>query len=337
MADASEPRRSGPLRLHAILLPRWSVISLSALLVAGAVGLPWLATWQGALRREEASGKATGKASEPALVQLRPELVVLPGGTFMMGSSAAGPERVENEDQHEATVRSFAICRTEVTLSQWQAVMGTRPSSCDEGCDDDHPVQRVSWNDALRYLNRLTEMENEMQPAGTTPLTPCYKESAGSWSWSRSCTGYRLPTEVEWEYAARAETQTAYSFGDDAKEICAYGNGSDQAASLLTVSRKPCDDGYAHLAPVGTFIGNKWGLYDVHGNVREWVWDGYGVYPERAEVGYAGSSEGTSRVVRGGSFADEPTWLRSSFRGWASPPLARADTGFRCVRDTLAP
>jgi formylglycine-generating enzyme required for sulfatase activity len=332
MADASEPRRSGPLRLHAILLPRWSVFSLSALLLAGAVGLPWLATWQGVLRRKEVAGAAAA----PKVVQLRPELVELPGGNFLMGSPPSEARRSDDEVLHIVNVAPFSICRTEVTLSQWEAVMGTRPNNCNNGCEDEHPVQRVSLVDTLRYLNRLTDMENAVRRPGEAPLSRCYDEAA--WSWDRACTGYRLPTEAEWEYAARAGTQTAYSFGDDAKELCAYGNGADIMARLVAQGPlgNDCDDGYLGLAPVGKLKANRWGLYDVHGNVEEWVWDRYSAYPKYPEPGYAGPNDGDLRVLRGGSFVSPPASLRSSSRHPSEAASVSGFNGFRCARSVTS-
>jgi formylglycine-generating enzyme required for sulfatase activity len=326
--DRDPPARpAAPLRLTGIVLPVWAARALAGLLLLGAVGLPWLATWQGALRYEAPAANA----APPKEVQLRPELVELPGGSFLMGSPPGEVGRRDDEKQHPAEVAPFAMCRTEVTLAQWEAVMGTRPNDCAYGCGDSHPVQRVSWEDAIRYLNRLTDRENEALPGERR--TRCYDET--TWALDRACTGYRLPTEMEWEYAARAGTTTAYSFGDDLKELCEYGNGADQAAkrkrSDWTVNEQ-CDDGYADLAPVGRFEPNRWGLFDMHGNVLEWVWDWYGAYPDRASVGYAGPTGGERRVLRGGSFGSEPWGLRSSLRGWDGPTGAGGFIGFRCVR-----
>jgi formylglycine-generating enzyme required for sulfatase activity len=322
------PRPAAPLRLTGIVLPVWSARALAALLLAGAVGLPWLATWQGVLRDEPPAGAAASSRE----VQLRPELVELPGGTFLMGSPPGEAGRSGDENQHPAEVAPFAICRTEVTLGQWEAVMGTRPNKCEYGCAGEHPVQNVSWEDAIRYLNRLTDRENDLRPTAEK-LTRCYDEA--TWAWNRDCNGYRLPTEVEWEYAARAGTKTAYSFGDDPKELCVYANGADQATkrkhSKLAVNDQ-CDDGHADLAPVGKFKTNGWGLFDMHGNAWEWVWDWYGPYPERSAVGYAGPDVGERRVLRGGSFIDEPWWLRSSLRYWIGPTFSYEYWGFRCVR-----
>jgi formylglycine-generating enzyme required for sulfatase activity len=240
-------------------------------------------------------------------------------GSFEMGSPPGERDRFADETRHPAEVGPFEIGIHEVTQKQWREVMSKESFECAFGCGDDLPAQNVSWIDAARFMNALTDRENK-SPAAGEKLTRCYDET--KWSWDRACTGYRLPTEVEWEFAARAGTATAYSFGDDPKELCAYGNGS---ASL-------CDDGYVNLAPVGTFKANGWGLNDMHGNVWEWVWDWYGPYPERAPVGYAGPAGGEGRVLRGGSFSVGPRRLRSSDRVGDGPTDAFGDFGFRCVR-----
>ena len=285
---------------------------------------------------------------------LRPTLVSVPGGTFDMGSTKeallsefdridwveealhgrANPDepgfdwaehpnwaedhRKANENelpQRELTIPAFQMCETEVTQGQYEAVMGVNPSAEESGRGDDLPVQSVSWYDAVAYLNKLTMLESvELVALGEAALTACYEGSGGKVDWVEGCTGYRLPTEAEWEYAARAETTTSWSFGDDPAVAKEYGWYLDNA------------EGKVHT--VGGLKANAWGLYDIHGNVWEWVWDAYDSYKSDNVV----NSVGTKRALRGGSFNDTPRNLRSASRNWGAPGYQGRYGGFRCVR-----
>ncbi|MFY0533224.1 formylglycine-generating enzyme family protein [Nannocystis pusilla] len=227
------------------------------------------------------------------------------------------------------------MARTEVTLSQWAAVMGTRPNDCEYGCDDAHPVSRVSWNEACEYADRLTNLENEVrQRQDQPPLSSCYVRERDTWAWpaaNRKCTGYRLPTEAEWEYFADIDAKTLYFFGDDPKLMCDFGNVFDETAkgagilNAKTSVETPfydCVDGYAYLAPVGSFAFNRWGLFDGQGNVGEQVWD-------REAQG------GDSRVLRGSDFNDPIMTHRASDRRVIAPSDRRVDVGFRVVRSAV--
>ena len=191
--------------------------------------------------------------------------------------------------------------------------MGTNPSDCAYGCGDNLPVQNVSWFDAVAYLNRLTELESEALVAeGKSPLSACYKVSNEHWVWG--CTGYRLPTEAEWEYAARAGTTTSWSFGEDpavARDYAWYSGNSG-----------------TKVHAVGTKKANPWGLYDLHGNVWEWVWDPYDTYKSGEVV----NRFGPTRALRGGSFDDAPGVLRSASRSRHSSSDRNWYLGFRCAR-----
>jgi len=264
---------------------------------------------------------------QPALAALSDAapmcFVALPGGDFMMGSDVKEAERFDDEDLHLAHVDSFAIGTHEVTVGQWRIVVGDSPY-CESPCNEDLPVHNVSWNDACMFMVELTERENvARQGLGLPPLTQCYTASGRTWTWTDwGCTGFRLPTEAEWEYAARAGTTTPYFFGEDPAAMCTYANGSD------------CEDGYPRLAPVGKFAANAWGLHDSLGNVAEWVWDWYGErYPAKAlSRGYAGPQHGDSRVTRGGSFGHGYSWLRVAKRSPLELSSFDEIGGFRCAR-----
>ncbi len=248
----------------------------------------------------------------------------LPGGTFEMGSPQAERDRFKKLDPdltdgyfaderlHSVEVSAFELAETEVTNAQWKAVMGTSPSNCDYGCADNQPVQKVTWVMAVEYLNKLTAREK-------TDLTACYEQTGDDWAWIQGCTGYRLPTEAEWEYAARAGTKTAYSFGDDPAKLGEYAWFTENSG--------------AKTHPVGEKLPNPWELHDMHGNVWEWVWDRYGDN-DKVTRDPRGPQNGVSRVLRGGSFRNVPGGLRSAFRYWYWPTNADVFHGFRCARES---
>lgn len=277
--------------------------SLGAACVAAGLGLPW------------AVARVVGTAKIVETVRLRPGLVRLPGGSFLMGSPEGEEGAAGNEQpQRIIAVPPFSLCQTEVTQGQYAAVMGENPSNCAYGCGDELPVQSVSWLDAVTYLNKLTELESEALVAlGEVALTACYEGSNRDVAWVPLCTGYRLPTEAEWEYAARAGTTTRWSFGDESAESDEYAWHSGNAAKKV------------HR--VGTKKANPWGLYDVHGNVWEWVWDSYDSYDDRRVV----NSEGNARTYRGGSFLNPHSFMRSATRPGNLPSGLGVDVGFRCA------
>ena len=181
----------------------------------------------------------------------------------------------------------------------------------------------MSWIDAVAYLNTLTALESEALVAlGEDRLTACYEGGGEGVVWVSGCTGYRLPTEAEWEYAARAGTTTWWSFGDEEDDLGKYAwyNGNaENKVHAVSVKR-----------------ANPWGLYDMHGNVWEWVWDSYDSYKSGKVV----NSVGTKRALRGGSFNVAPRYLRSAARLGYFPEFQFRDYakrldwiyGFRCAR-----
>jgi formylglycine-generating enzyme required for sulfatase activity len=286
-----------------------AVYALGGLLVLVALALPWLARWRGLVRYEAG---AAGAAQS-----LRPALIELPGGVFRMGSPEGEAGRDENEGPvHEVEISAFAMCETEVTQGQWQAVMGGNPSDCMHGCGPDLPVQNVSWFDAVRFLNELTRRENQALEEGEQ-LTECYAiEDA---TWKDGCTGYRLPTEAEWEYAARAGTETAYSFGDDETELGEHAWYEANAGDTVHA--------------VGTKGANPWGLRDVHGNVSEWVWDGYHhSYESGRQKDPRGPEARGDRMVRGGEDKSLPRDMRSAARHGLMNIGKHGGLGLRCAR-----
>jgi formylglycine-generating enzyme required for sulfatase activity len=244
---------------------------------------------------------------QPEGRRLSVEVAAIPAGKFLMGSPDDEEGRYADEGPvHEVTVCAFECMRHPVTRRLYAEVMGVDPG-WPEGPADERPVNNVSWFDAVRFCNRLSERDG---------LKPCYRIDGEDVSWERDADGYRLPTEAEWEYACRAGTRTRWSFGDDEGSLSKY-------AWYQTNAKEP--------QPVGQKKANAWGLHDVHGNVWEWCWDRFGSYTRESQKDPQGPAEGEARVLRGGSFAVSPRSLRSACRYGFQPEDRDRDFGFRCV------
>jgi formylglycine-generating enzyme required for sulfatase activity len=225
------------------------------------------------------------------------KLVLITKGTFMMGSPESEEGRKENETQHKVTIsKDYYLGVYEVTQAQYEKVMGKNPSSfpvAKVGNENaDLPVENVSWNDAVEFCKKLSDLPEEKK-AGRE---------------------YRLPTEAEWEYGCRAGSKTAYAFDDEEGLLPEYG----------WFNRK--SSGRTHT--VGLLEPNAWGLYDMHGNVWEWCSDRYGDYPKGAVSDPSGPKEGSYRVIRGGCWGSDAAICRSAIRYWFVPSF-RSGYGFR--------
>ena len=227
------------------------------------------------------------------------KLVLIPKGTFQMGSPESEEERLEDEVQHEVTLtKDFYLAVTEVTQRQYEKVMGTNPSYFQKqfiGKSDSsmHPVDQISWDNAVEFCKKLSDLPEEKR-AGRV---------------------YRLPTEAEWEYACRAGSKTAYCFGDERDSLGDYAWFSE--------------NGGLQTHPVGEKKANAWGLYDMRGNVFEWCSDWYGEYSKAASSDPMGPQRGSDRVLRGGSFRYIFESCRSADRYAVSPSDQKFDYGFR--------
>jgi formylglycine-generating enzyme required for sulfatase activity len=217
------------------------------------------------------------------------EFVLIPAGSFTMGADKNAEKAADDDEtpQHRVSIgKPFYLGKYKVTQTQWTAVMGSNPS---EFKGQSHPVGRISWNDAQTFIDRLNQKEGHKR--------------------------YRLPTEAEWEYAARAGTTSTYSFGDDASQLGQYAwyDGNSGKTTHPVGQRKP----------------NAWGLYDMHGNVWEWVQDWYGHYSGSPSTDPRGPSSGSYRMLRGGAWNFPAAYCRSAARAPNSPGNRNDNVGFR--------
>lgn len=275
----------------------------------------------GATERTESEKNLDDTMSEP------PEnFVLITGGTFEMGSPDTEAWRSKDETQHAVTVSDFYMSMYEVTQIEYAEVMGNNPSNFS---GDMLPVETVSWFDAIRYCNARSELED---------LTPVYSIEGQTVTWDRSADGYRLPTEAEWEYACRAGTTTPFNTENSisAAEANYYGHYpyeiEDNYFSQDNLDTKPGEYRQTTV-DVNNFSPNEWGLYNMHGNVGEWVWDYYGAYSTAEQNNPTGAETGTLRVYRGGGWNDFAKNMRSAYRAAMAEDKGSFNIGIRLVRN----
>ena len=280
----------------------------------GQLSLSLLGVAPGGCSNFGAQYNATIEQSSPyleidlPLVPLTHRLCKVPKGSFIMGSPATEVGRGSNEAQHMVTLTTdFWMADSEVTQQQWQSLMGSNPSYFK---GEAQPVEQVSWFEAVAYCNALSQREK---------LTTCYQIDGISVGWANGvkCTGYRLPTEAEWEYAAKSPATMVYAGADIVDEVAWY--FANSGSTTHAVKRK---------------AANGRGLYDLSGNVWEWVWDFYQAnYEALPSTDPMGPSIGMNRVIRGGSRGNAPVSARVAARDSDAPPSYRhSEVGFRVVR-----
>jgi sulfatase modifying factor 1 len=263
-----------------------------------------------------------------------PEMVVIPAGNFAMGSPASEAGRDKDEGPvHQVEVATFALGKTEITRGQFAAFVKKTKYNTGDKCwtleggkyevrkgdwlqpgypqDDRHPVTCINWDDARAYAE---------------------------WLSAKTGKHYRLPSEAEWEYAARGNTSTQRYWGDNPDVACEYANVADKTAQsqikgASSWSVHNCTDGFAYTAPVASFKVNAFGLNDMLGNVWEWTEDSYhDSYQDAPIDGSAWSGDGVKRVLRGGSWNNEPLNVRTAIRNGNKPAQRFSIFGFRLAR-----
>jgi len=235
-------------------------------------------------------------------------LVFIEGGSFKMGSDFSHDDE---KPEHNVTVSSFYLSKYEVTQGLWEEVMGSNPANTSCGFGPEYPVNDISWRDAVNFCNILSEMD-DLQPVYTL------SDEGVICEWSRN--GYRLPTEAEWEYAARGGIKSkryTYAGSNTINDVAWYWSNS----------------GYK-THPVGQKQANKLGLYDMSGNVGEWCWDRYGSYDVNVEANPRGPAEGISRVNRGGSYSMSASMCHPTSR-YGARLIRSTAIGFRLARSAI--
>jgi len=240
-------------------------------------------------------------------------MVSVPGGSFTMGSDQGNPDEAP---AHKVTITAFLIDKFEVTHERYAAAQLPNPSHWQD--NPQKPVEKVRWRDAKRYCNERSLMEG---------LKPCYNEKTIDWDCDYAASGYRLPTEAEWEYACRAGTEGPYDFGqvDKLRQYAWFGGNSDQKTHAVG-EKKP----------------NGFGIFDLYGNVSEWCEDVYSpTYykesPATDPLGPPNPGKDVKRVIRGGSWKSSPAQCQATARlgertGDTDACFSTDFCGFRCVR-----
>jgi formylglycine-generating enzyme len=260
-------------------------------------------------------------------------MILILGGSFQMGDAIDGMSG--SMPVHTVTLSNFYLDRYEVTKALWDDVYtwatahGYAFDNAGAGAAASHPVHSVSWYDVVKWLNARSEKEGRTPVYYTdTSQTAAYTYKTGQVDVTNAmvkwtANGYRLPTEAEWEYAARAGTTTRFYTGDCISTDRANYNGNSPGSGC------PAGQYRGGTTAVGSFAANPWGLYDMAGNVWAWTWDGYMTPYSGSETNPRGPDARSSRVVRGGCWHDSANLLRSANRSNYYPYSSYVDLGFR--------
>jgi len=268
------------------------------------------------------------------------DMVAVSGGNFPIGSSADEIGRFPNEaPQRQTTLTGFYMSTNLVTQALWEEVMGNNPSfffanPAAGEVQGLRPVEWVSWYDVLVFANRLSVLagftpaymiDGSVNPAHWGPVPTTQNAMWDAVIVVEGATGFRLPTEAQWEFAARAGTNTAFSNGTQ--------DWAEGQSQLDSIGWFDFNSG-GMTRQVALKEPNAWGLHDMHGNVFEWTWDRFGAYTSEAQVNPTGAEEGATRVVRGGDWLHSARYARSANRSHETPATRVDNLGFRLVRPT---
>lgn len=270
--------------------------------------------WLGMLVGKPLCGNAQSRNFTEKVNGVEFEMIYVKGGTFRMGAMVEqGDDAIDREKPvHSVTLSDYYIGKFEVTQGLWMVVMGSNPSNFKKG--DNYPVDRVSWNDVQTFLTKLNQLTGKK---------------------------YALPTEAQWEYAARGGIGIGrsvyvwsdgfsvlhFEFGSSGGGVATKYSGSDDIDEVAWYTNN--SGGSTH--PVGTKRPNALGIYDMSGNVEEWCSDWYGSYSNESQTNPTGPSSGSARVLRGGSRSEIARRCRVSFRNCYFPSRGGIDFGFRVV------
>jgi formylglycine-generating enzyme required for sulfatase activity len=247
--------------------------------------------------------QAKADVEKPITLPVPANFVLIPGGVFRMGSNEGDHDEVP---VREIKVNAFHMGKYEVSQKDYRMLMGNNPSSFK---GDNLPVENVSWHDAVEYCNRLSVKEG---------LKPAYQGEGDGITCNFTASGYRLPTEAEWEYAAGDGSKSLYAGSNNVATVGWYNVNSNGTPN-----------------EIGGKAANSRVLYDMSGNVAEWCWDWYGDYSNENENILTGIFIGKARVARGGAWGDNERDLRISARKYYAPTVRNGSIGFRIVRSAL--
>lgn len=286
-----------------------------------------------------AAVESRGDTTDPIVGNMR----FVPAGSFTQGSPSSEACRASNETQFVHTLtKDMMVMETEVTRDMWADLKAVQPglpkdpTDTSQGSGDSNPVQNITWYEAVLFANLLSHQNGYAKAyykdAGFTEAVNADNYASGDIYCKYDADGYRLPTEGEWEYFARAGTTGAFLVNEPGYDASTCGSCTPGTFPNLESVAWFCASGGNATHPVGRKVANAWGLRDVHGNVWEWCWDWWGVYPGGSQTDYRGAETGIIRVARGGGWGNLPSHCRLANRGSGGPDQRNTAIGFRLLR-----